>query len=452
MVTEETLNPEPAGWIPAVLRDRPDPLASIRDRTRTGLGLDPDRPILATGHQAAIWHPGILAKDLAVAAASESVEDHFQPVHFIADHDANDGGLIRLPSGAGPTLQRLDWRVLPSARGVGSRDRAAAPTAPPPDGDFTPQVRAGIAAIRDALEERRDAPSLAMQIGGATAALATPFTGPIPRHSMSSLLESSIGEWVLDRLSADPAAAAKSHDAAIETVRRRRTTNRSGRPPRGVARLLARGSRIELPLWRATPEGRMPVLADEKLDPRELRPRAMLATALSRLAACDGFVHGLGGALYDEAMEIWIEDWLGEEIARSLAPAFIATANCRLPLVAPDFDRDADPTLLHRLRNDPDLGRVGPPRRNRFLSEIEDAPRRSPARRQAYLKLRDAVDAAREDQAERLGALESKIRGDATARSAAMIAEDRTWAFPLHHADEMKSLETAIRSSFPRTT
>ena len=48
----------------------------------------------------------------------------------------------------------------------------------------------------------------------------------------------------------------------------------------------------------------MPVLADEKLDPRELRPRAMLATALSRLAACDGFVHGLGGALYDERVRL----------------------------------------------------------------------------------------------------------------------------------------------------
>ena len=452
MVTEVTLNPEPAGWIPTVRRDRPDPLASIRQRTRTGLGLDPDRPVLATGHQAAIWHPGILAKDLAIAAASESSGDDVQPIHFIADHDADEGGLIHLPSGAGPTLKRLEWRVLPAARGLGSRDRAAAPTSPPPDGDFTPTVRAGIDAIRDALEDRRDAASLAMQIGGATAALATPLTGPIPRHSMSSLLESPIGKWVLDRLSADPAAAARSHDAAIETDRRRRSTDRSGRPPRGVARLLDRGSRLELPLWRATPEGRVPVFADEKLDPRELRPRAMLATALSRLAACDGFVHGLGGAVYDEAMEIWIEDWLGTEIARSLAPTFVATATCRLPLVAPSFDRDADPTLLHRLRNDPDLGREGSPRRDRFLSEIEAAPRRSSARRQAYLKLRAAVHAAREDQAQRLGALESRIHGEATARSAAMIAEDRTWAFPLHHADEMKSLETAIRSSFPDAT
>jgi hypothetical protein len=452
MVAEVILNPEPAGWAPAVLRHRPDPIESIRNRTRTGLGLDPNRPVLATGHQAAIWHPGILAKDLAIAAASASVEDDFQPIHFVADHDADDGGLICLPSGVGPTLKRLEWRVLPAARGVGSRDRAAAPTAPPPGGDFTPEVRAGIDAIRNALEERRDAPSLAMQIAGATAALATPFTGPIPRHSMSSLLEAPIGEWILDRLSADPASAASSHDAAIETHRRRRTGDRTGRPPRGVARLLDRGSRLELPLWRATPEGRMPVFADEKLDPRELRPRAMLATALCRLAACDGFVHGLGGAVYDEAMEIWIEDWLGTEIARSLAPAFIATATCRLHLVAPGFDRDADPTLLHRLRNDPDLGRVGPPRRDRFLSEIEDAPRRSPARRQAYLKLRDAVDAAREDQAERLDALESTVRGEATARSTAMIAEDRTWAFPLHRIDEMESLGTAIRSSFPDTT
>lgn len=447
MVTEATLNPEPSQWMSKILSARPDPLASIRRRTRSAFELDPDRPILATGHQAAIWHPGILAKDLALSAAS-SLHEGLQTVHFIADHDADDGGLISLPSGAGPSLQRVEWRVLPSAGGFGSRDRPAAPAASPPAGDFLPSVLAGINSIRDALDAGRDAANLAMQIGGAAASLAEPITGPIPRRSMSSLLESPIGEWVLDRLSADPVAAAKSYDAAIEAHRNGRTKDRSGRPPRAVARLLGRGPRLELPLWRNTPEGRVPVFADEELDPRELRPRAMLATALCRLAACDGFVHGLGGAIYDEAMEIWISHWLGEEISGSLAPTFVATATCRLPLVAPVFDREADPTRLHRLQNDPDLGREGSPRRDELLAAIAEAPRRSPARRQAYLRLRATVHAAREEQSAFLDAMKSKVSEQATTRSAATIAEDRTWAFPLHEASEMKTLGSSVRSSF----
>ena len=446
MVTEATLNPDPSRWMSAILRTRPDPLAFIRRQTRSALGLDQDRPVLATGHQAAIWHPGILAKDVVLAAAA-SLHDGLQPVHFIADHDADDGGLVSLPSGSGKSLQRLEWRVLPPPRGIGSRDRRAAPTSPPPDGEFLPSVLAGIESIRDALEAHRDSANLAMQIGGAVGSLAEPFTGRIPRRSMSSLLESPIGEWALDRLTADPAAAARSHDDAIEAHRNGRARDRSGRPPRGVARPLGHGPRLELPLWRATPEGRVPVFADEKLDPRTLRPRAMLATALCRLGACDGFVHGLGGAIYDQAMEIWISQWLGEEIADSLAPAFVATATCRLPLVAPNFDREADPTLLHRLRNDPDLGHDGSPKRDELLAAIAEAPRRSPARRQAYLRLRATVHTAREEQATWLATLESRVREQATTRSAAMIAEDRTWAFPLHEAGELARLGISIRSS-----
>ena len=447
MVTEAILKPEPHLWWSATLADRPDPLASIRRQTRLSIGLDPDRPVLATGHQAQIWHPGILAKDLSLAAASEVHED-LQTVHFIADHDANDGGLISLPSGSGPSLQRLEWRALPSAQGLCARDRPAGMASSPPAGEFLPSVLAGIDSIREALEAHRDAESLAMQIGAATASLAAPFTGSIPRRSMSGLLESPIGEWLLDRLMSDPTAAARSHDVAIEAHRNHRAKDRGGRTPRAVARLLGQGPRLELPLWRSTPDGRVPVFADEKIEPGELRPRAMLATALCRLGACDGFVHGLGGAIYDEAMELWISNWLGGDIAGSLAPAFVATATCRLPLVAPIFDREADPTFLHRLRNDPDLGSEGSGRRDELLAAITEAPRRSLARRQAYLRLRARVQAAREDQAARLEAVEARVRAQADSQSSSMIAEDRTWAFPLHEARALKTLGSSIRASF----
>ena len=41
-------------------------LAEWRRRTRAELGLPVDRPVVATGHQTLLWHPGILAKYLAV--------------------------------------------------------------------------------------------------------------------------------------------------------------------------------------------------------------------------------------------------------------------------------------------------------------------------------------------------------------------------------------------------
>ena len=427
--------------------DRPDPIGPVRTATRAALELDPDAPIVATGHQASIWHPGILAKDLALAGMVDA-DPAFRPLHFIADHDADEGGLIALPSGSGTGLRRLEWRLLPAASGRGSRDRPAGPCGSPPTGDFLPSVSDGIDAIRVAIDAARDSENAAMQLGTAAATLAAPRTGTIPRRSMSRLLETPVGAWMLDRLAADPEKAALAHDQAVDAHRRDRAELRGGRPPRGVARPLARGTTLELPLWRTTPDGRVPVLAGEPLDPGTLRPRALLATAMARLAACDGFVHGLGGGVYDAAMEGWIRRWLGPEHAESLAPVFVATATCRLPLEAPPFDPEGDPTRLHRLRNDPDLGRPESTLRPRLLDAIASSPVGSPDRRAAFRALRLAIDAARLANAEGLAATAAAVRSQAGRRMARAIATDRTWAFPLHAAEDLDDLATSIRAAF----
>lgn len=447
MTCEYTLQPDARGWVEAVRADRPDPIGGVRTATRIALGLDPDAPVVATGHQASIWHPGILAKDLALTGMVDADPD-LQPLHFLADHDADEGGLIALPCGTGLDLRRLEWRALPPANGHGSRDRPAGPCGAPPTGDFLPSVSAGIDAIRTAIDAERDSENAAMQLGTAAATLAEPLTGHIPRRSMSSLLETPIGAWFLDRLAADPLTAARTHDQAVEDHRRHRAEVRGGRPPRGVARPLARGGTPELPLWRTTPDGRVPVLAGESLDPRTLRPRALLATAMTRLAACDGFVHGLGGGVYDGAMEAWIRGWLGPEHADALAPGFVATATCRLPLDAPDFDPEGDPTRLHRLRNDPDLGRPESSLRPRLLHAIDSAPVGSDARRGAFRELRLAIDVARRANADRLATAAAAVRSQAGRRAVMTISTDRTWAFPLHAATELANLSTSIRGAF----
>lgn len=447
MTCDDTLQPDARSWVAAVRADRPDPLRPVRTATRVALGLDADAPLVATGHQASIWHPGILAKDLALAGMVEA-DPALRTVHLLADHDADDGGLIGVPSGSGSGLRRLEWRALPAANGHGSRDRPAAPCGSPPVGDLLPSVSAGIDSIRAAIDAAVDSENAAMQLGAAAATLATPWTGVIPRRSMSRLLETPIGTWLLDRLATDPLAAALAHDAAVEAHRQRRARARGGRPPRGVARPLARGATLELPLWRTTPEGRVPVLAGEPLEPATLRPRALLATAMTRLAACDGFVHGLGGGVYDDAMEGWIRGWLGPEHADALAPVFVATATCRLPLEAPSFDPEGDPTRLHRLRNDPDLGRSESTIRPRLLAAITSAPVGSPARHAAFRDLRHAIDAARRANADRLATAAAAVRSQAGRRLAMTIAADRTWAFPLHAATDLDHLSSSVRGAF----
>ncbi|MFM1831971.1 MAG: hypothetical protein RLZZ461_287 [Planctomycetota bacterium] len=422
-------------------------VAQWRRDTLDELEIDPAAIVIATGHQAAIWHPGILAKDLVVRGLTDRLTatgEPAVPLHVVADHDANDGGLVRLPTIAEDgRLESIGWRLRPSPDGRGLRDRPAgrAAAAPPcrlPIAGLAERIE----AIHAAVDAHADAPSLAMQLGLAAADLARPVTGEIPRRSMSSLLQAAVGRAILDRMASDPEACIAAHDAAVEADRTRRTIN--GRSPRGVARLLDRGHAKELPLWRDTKDGRRPVLLGESLDAASLRPRALLATALARLGGCDLFVHGLGGGVYDLVMEDWLARWLGDEIAASLAPAIVATATLRLPLPIERIDDPMTPEAWHRLRNDPDLASLGEPTRSAHLAAINAAPRRSPERRAAYLSLRAAIAEAHRRGAVMLADAERRLSTERCIARSNAIAHDRTWSFALHDDTSLAALATDI--------
>ena len=450
-MVETTLQPEPVEWRSLV--ERPDPAALAEERlaTRDLLGLPVDRRVIATGHQAEIWHPGILAKDLAAAAVARTLEATGVPaipLHFIADHDANDGGLLAYPT---REIRRAGWRMLPAGSGRSLRDRSpATPTPPPSDGFPDPHVEAGLQAVHDAILRHRDAENLASQLGRATADLARPCTGPIERRSMSGLLETPIGGFLLRRMARDPSSCILAHDEALEADRQARAA-RTGRLPRGVARPLGGRAVPELPLWRDTPEGRRPVRIDEPIDPRTCRPRALLATALARLGPCDLFIHGTGGGLYDRVMESWLERWLGVELKDSLAPAVVATATLRLPIPVPDrIDSGEPPTPegLHRLLSDPDLERSSAPIRPRLLRSIDRAPRGGRERREAYLALRAEVERARRRGHDRIEIYRRALLEGEERRRRLAVARDRTWAFPLHAPGVLGALSDSITGSF----
>jgi hypothetical protein len=78
-----------------------------------------------------------------------------------------------------------------------------------------------------------------------------------------------------------------------------------------------------------------------------LRPRALLTTLFARLCLADGFVHGIGGAKYDEVTDGLIERWLGLRPPRY----FVLTATLRLPLPAFPTDSDAVRSATHAVRD-----------------------------------------------------------------------------------------------------
>ncbi|MEC8735316.1 MAG: hypothetical protein VXX86_10105 [Planctomycetota bacterium] len=425
------------------------PLGDACRDSRRMLGFGDDVTVVATGHQAAIWHPGILPKALADRALVESLAaggGTVLPLNFFAAQDANDGGLVAYPT---MDLRRGGWRMLPPTDRSSTIDRPTArPAAVPGDSFDREEIRRGLESIHAAVERHRDAPNLATQLAGAAASLAAPWSGEIPRASMSGLLHLPIGRQLLERMERAPETCIAAHDAAVEEDRFRRSASR--RRTRGAARLLGREAAPELPLWRNDGDGRRPVLVGEPIDPETCRPRALLATALARLAGCDLFVHGLGGEIYDVVMESWVERWLGPEVASGLAPATIATATCLLPIAddLPAADPGISPEGLHRLESDPDLARSGSRLRAGLLAEIDAAPRRSPARRAAFLRLRAEIADARVRGADEIEAYRGRLERESEGRRHRAVAEDRTWPFPLHPSASLDDLLQGCRTAF----
>jgi hypothetical protein len=99
----------------------------------------------------------------------------------------------------------------------------------------------------------------------------------------------------------------------------------------------------------------------------KIRPRALITTIYARLVLSDLFIHGIGGAKYDELTDSVIRRFFGIE-----PPAYItATATFRLPIERPHISLDElresarrlrelryRPELFmrdQRVKNDPDL-------------------------------------------------------------------------------------------------
>lgn len=416
------------------------PLSTLRSETRRALDLPAETPLLATGHQAMAWHPGILAKDIAIAEAARASEARHGSkiglIHFVADQDANDGGLISYPRSVDGVVQRGNWRALPMHAGAATGDRPTAqPNLPPRDAALD-SVQEGLDAIHAGLARHTSEANAANQLAMTMAELATPFTGLIPRRSMSGLLLTPIGSRLLEEIQRDPMACASAYDDALL-----RTQAETG-AHRPVARMLAHANHAELPFWKITPEGRRTARADESLDPAALRPKALLATALVRLAGCDGFVHGMGGSIYDTAMEYWIESWLGEEYASALAPKFQASATLRLDLAIAPPSSDADPVTLHRLLHDPEAGeedRWPSTTKQVLIQSIKDAPRGTPERARAFQALHDWIRQSRKLKQDQLAEFEAKVHEHHRSATTMSLAQGREWAFPFHDEASIRS-------------
>ncbi|MCU0958622.1 MAG: hypothetical protein MUF48_00830 [Pirellulaceae bacterium] len=345
-----------------------------------------DAPLILAGHQPDLVHPGVWFKNFVLDALARRTGGH--ALHLLIDNDAVKSTALRVPSGS-PAAPVVTWVELDAAtervpyearqvrdealfRSFGQRvTRALAPLiATPLIRDWWPLVTTclgrhgnlgrAVAEARHVLEGRW---------GLATWEL--PWSQVCDDWPFRAFAVSLLGD--AERLW-------QVHNDALAAYRR---VNRVRSHTHPVPDLVRHDDWWEVPFWLWTdsaPQRRpvfvrragaaltvtdrdsvyreLPVTADGGADRGverltawhaegiRLRPRALLTTMFARLVLSDLFVHGIGGAKYDE-----LTDAIAYRLWGIAPPAhLVATATLKLPVAGGPVDVASSASVEQQLR------------------------------------------------------------------------------------------------------
>jgi hypothetical protein len=308
-----------------------------------------ERPLIVTGHQPELFHPGVWIKNFAVAAiagASGGVG-----LNLIVDNDIPKSSSIAVPSvvDGGIRLARLDFDrwggdapfedspVLEEDLFTTFADRVSAAmgnrVANPIIEDFWPRV----------LARRTEAATHGLRFSLARRELEGAWGIANLEVPLSEVCETDGFYWFVSHILAQLPRYARAYNEALDEYRVVHGIRSKHHP---VAALATQGEWLEAPFWiwrREQPRrrallvrqrsramdlriaGEDDILMELPLAPEReaccaveklrelaarsirLRTRALTTTQFSRFLLGDLFIHGIGGAKYDE---------LGDEVAR----------------------------------------------------------------------------------------------------------------------------------------
>lgn len=415
------------------------------------------RPVIGTGHQPFLFHPGIWAKHLLAARFADRAVVLNMPVDCDAAEDIGadaphlDGGLTIVRE----TLLRADpdmpYEVIA-----------------PPDRDAW---EAFLGRLDEHLQTlpRRGVHDVFAAFIGRTRGLHAPDVGSFltsarRRHEGST----RYGELPISRLAAtrdfrlfaahviaEAERFAAIYNAHLDAYRDRQNIRTPAQP---FPNLTGDGPRVELPFW-IIHEGRRRTLfaardgrghrlwaGDETVgavagrDPEELRgfairPKALSLTAFTRLCLVDLFIHGVGGGRYDRVTDGVITEFFGLR-----APAYaVVSATLHLPLS--EFDPSEERAGLQRrhleLLHNPERVLTDPtPEERRWIDEkwslirrLEDPALTRRERREATQQIREINERLRERLAGEQRRLEHRLAALAEVGSASAAATHRGYPF-----------------------
>ncbi len=446
--------------------------------SRESLGLNGDSPIIMSGHQGELWHPGILAKRFA---ATKIANDRVgQAAWMVVDSDTNNGGVLAFPSrDADERPARREWAWL-AKRGANEQGspmccRAAEHVAELPSSDlaWSSSHFQGLERARAALgASYRAGESAAKQLTRATSLLLDDdaSSSAIRMAFASNLCQTPTFERLWNAMIDDPAGCVAAYNSAAAAFR-----------GSGIRELGSAGGMLELPVWQIDRGVRRPVRIKARddaarLNLHSLAPRALMLTATLRLGVCDLFIHGLGGEVYDRVMETWLRAWLphvkdAELRSQELSPAIAVSATMRL-----EFEGAAVLTpeeiarrvwISHHAGHNPEwleaehatsedsLQRTGATskaaevmrRKRALVALIDETKQRGDDARSQYRALHALLEEVRREEATPLDALRRQASEARSMTRLADIVHDRTWSFVLHDKSRLAALREDVERS-----
>ena len=403
------------------------PLSELRRQLRTWVGhRDENGLLFAAGHQTELHHPGVWAKNAMIDAAATRTGG--AAYHVAVDTDEPKHLRLRWPGFPGEpitddsALGNVGWTAClrPPTPSHVERLRDALSAASSSWGYEPPAL--------EFLDSLRRAPLDAFDMGAelTRASHAVDWSLGLRHHALtfSPLLESEPYLIFVYHLMARAGEFAADYNAALDEYRR---DNRIRTPGRPMPNLRTDELETEVPFWaddltyglRGRPQvnrhfrgvwslmGATPATAsdffsfhpdaDARTAARELKlwlrrnnlrlaPRALTLTMFLRLFLADQFVHGIGGARYDQVTDRLIRRHFHLEPPRfcvTTATLYFPQAVGRTKACLRCVKQEG-----HRLRHN-----VVPEKRQ-LVQAIAAAPRRSVERSRLFVRMHDQIAAA----------------------------------------------------------
>lgn len=406
------------------------PTSETQINARKKLGLPIDAPILASGHQPIVFHPGIISKLIALDHLAQESGSH--GVWIIPDQDIVDPAHLRTPTGSGKDLSVNEIRL----GGPPIRQTPAALSSPL---QIDPDLPAELESLGAWISGYEHESTLARQFGSAVIGMLCEQLGiNEPTIIYASDLMTSVGDPLLDSILEDPSAAIQAYNQAVERF-----------PNAGVRPLQIDDHRIELPFWRLNADSRSEVFVDPanitNFDRSRLVPRGLAMTAIMRSLLSDLFIHGTGGYDYDQITTQWMKSWRNQ----SLAPVVGITADMYLDLDLPEMPSvDRIVWRAHHARHDPAMlnDASGAAEKSKLVESIREAKQRGDQSLAARLfqELQELLARMRKQHAQQLESFDREVDDAEASQHILDIAHDRTWAFPFYSDQQLQQLKASI--------